>query len=243
MTPTPGLLTRAIRRVLHWRSLRLAVLAIALGACTEAADRPGNPRILTMGDSLLAFHKLTGQSVSHGLETLLQEPVVDRSVSGARFFYILPITGSAGLNITRQFVPGPWEWVVLNGGGNDLLFGCACRGCDRRMNRLISEDGQRGAIPGFISKLRKTGARVIYVGYMRTPGVTSPVERCTDEGDVLEARIGRLAARDPGIHFVSNADLVPDGDRSFHALDLIHPSVKGSRVIAERIARIIAPAD
>jgi acyl-CoA thioesterase-1 len=34
--------------------------------------------------------------------------------------------------------------------------------------------------------------------------------------------------------------LVPHGDRSFHASDMIHPSAKGSAAAAQRIARVIA---
>lgn len=48
-----------------------------------------------------------------------------------------------------------------------------------------------------------------------------------------------MAARDSGVHFISLADLVPHGDRSYHAADMIHPSVKASRAIAARIAAVI----
>jgi len=128
---------------------------------------------------------------------------------------------------------------VLNGGGNDIWMGCGCGPCDGRIGRLISEDGKRGRIPGFVSKLRQTGAQVVFVGYLRTPGVRSPIEGCTDDGDEMDRRLARLAALDRGVHFVSLADLVPHGDRSYHGLDLIHPSVKGSRAIGQRIANLI----
>jgi hypothetical protein len=107
------------------------------------------------------------------------------------------------------------------------------------MDKLISPDGRRGAIPGFVGRLRGEGAQVIYVGYLRTPGVTSPIEGCADEGNELDRRVARLAALDAGVHFLSLADLVPPGDRSYHALDLIHPSAKASAEIGRRIAEII----
>lgn len=223
------------------RFLCVALFTLVLAGCTEAVNQNENPRILLMGDSLLAIHGASGQAVSNAIEAELGEPVVDRAVSGARYFYVLPISGSAGLNITKQFTPGKWDWIVLNGGGNDLLFGCGCGRCGRQMNRLISENGRKGAIPGYVSKLRSTGAKVIYVGYLRTPGVTSPVEHCVDEGNALEGRIAKLAALDAGIHFVSLANLVPYGDRSYHGIDLIHPSIKASRRIGKRIADIIKP--
>jgi lysophospholipase L1-like esterase len=88
-------------------------------------------------------------------------------------------------------------------------------------------------------RLRRTGAKVIWLGYLRSPGFGSPIEGCKDEGDELEARIARMAGLVDGIYFVSNADLVPHGDTSFHGLDRIHPSPKGAQAIAARAADFI----
>ena len=107
------------------------------------------------------------------------------------------------------------------------------------MNKLISKDGRSGEIPRLVSRLRKTGAKVIYVGYLRSPGVGSPIEHCRDEGNELEARIARLAKLDRGITFLSLQDLVPHGDRSYHGMDMIHPSIKGSATIGRMVADII----
>ena len=172
-----------------------------------------------MGDSLLAMHKLAGRSVSASVERELGVRVTDMSVAGARFLYRLPISGALGLNITKQYRKGDWDWVVLNGGGNDLWLGCACMRCAGKMDQ------------------------VIFGGYLRTPGVTSPVEHCTDEGAEMDRRVALLAGLDRGVHFLPLADLVPHGDRSYHGIDLIHPSLKGSRVIGQRIAEIIAAHD
>ena len=107
------------------------------------------------------------------------------------------------------------------------------------MNKLISKDGTRGKIPSLMAKIRRSGAQVAYVGYLRSPGMGSPIEHCKDDGDELEARIAKLAARDEGIHLLSNQDLVKPGDRSYFAFDMIHPSVKASRMIAARLAALI----
>lgn len=204
------------------------------------ADGQAGPRIQVMGDSLFAMHKLAGGSVGTRLRTALDATVVDSSVGGARYLYRLPISGALGLNITKQYRRGHWDWVVLGGGGNDLWLGCGCNRCERKMDRLISEDGRRGVIPGLASRMRHDGAQVLLVGYMRTPGTGSPIEHCADEGDTLDARLARLAGLDAGVHFLSLADMVPHGDLSYHAVDRIHPSFKGSRAIANRIARLIA---
>ncbi len=214
----------------------------------EIVDQPetvsrNNPRILAMGDSMMAWHSVTKKSIAHAVGHTLGEPVASNAVSGARILYNLPISGAAGLKIASQYRKGDWDWVVLNGGGNDIFLGCGCGKCTRKLDKMISEDGKRGAIPMMVQDLRNKGAQVAYVGYLRSPGAWSPIENCRVAGDVLEARIAALAQLDHGIHFVSLTDLVPNGDRSYHAADMIHPSVKGSRAIGQRVAAVIREQD
>lgn len=193
-------------------------------------------RVLVIGDSLMAAHALAGRSVADRLARALGRPVKDRSVLGARMIYKLPITGAMGLSIPAQFRSGDWDWVVMTGGGNDLWLGCGCHKCARKMNRLISKNGTSGEIPKLFARIQKSGAKLVYVGYLRSPGIVTPIESCKDEGDELEARIARLAARVDGLFYLSNQDLVPRGDTSFFAIDGVHPSAKASNAIAQRIA-------
>jgi lysophospholipase L1-like esterase len=217
----------------------LLAIVVAFGlAPTGPAAEPG-PRILVIGDSLLASHSISGRAVADRLQQILRQPVQDHSVAGARMIYNLPISGAMGLSIPKQYRDGDWDWVIVNGGGNDVWLGCGCSKCAGRIDRMIARDGRRGVIPGLVSRIRKSGARVLYLGYLRSPGFDSPIESCKDEGDELEARIARLAALDRGIIFHPITDLVPPGDLSFHAVDRIHPSLKGSTAIARRLARVI----
>ncbi|MFK7939283.1 MAG: SGNH/GDSL hydrolase family protein [Roseovarius sp.] len=217
-------------------------LLFTLAACGEDVSRNDPSRILLMGDSLMATHHGSGKAISHSVEQHLGEQVIDRSVLGARMIYALPISGAAGLNIPKQYRPGKWDWVILNGGGNDLWLGCGCFACASKLNRLISEDGRSGVIPGVVAQARQDGAKVLYVGYLRSPGLGSPIENCKDEGQELERRVQALSKLDSGIEFLSLADLVPYGDRSYHAIDMIHPSVKASQEIGKRIADVIGRA-
>lgn len=219
--------------------LMLALLA----GCGELQGTGEQARILAMGDSMLAWNGTAHQSVSFAIEQELGEPVVDRSVSGAHVLYALPVSGAMGMKISKQYIQGKWDWIVLNGGGNDMWLGCGCVRCDTRIDRMISADGTSGAIAEHVAQLRATGAQVVYVGYLRSPGRNSPIEHCRDEGDKFDSRIARMAAADPGVHFISLADLVPYGDRSYHAFDMIHPSVKGSTAIGRRVARTIDTHD
>ena len=221
--------------------LRLAAVIIALWASAAMASEA--PRILVLGDSFMTSNGSAKASVSHELKRLTGGQVKSRAVAGARFMYAMPVTGALGLNISKQYRSGNWDYVVMNGGGNDLWMGCGCGKCTRRMEKLISADGTVGAIPALAARARAEGAKVIYVGYLRSPGRGSPIEGCKAVGDKLEARVHEMAKRDPGIIYVSLQDMVPDGDGSFHGVDMIHPSPKGSKAAAQRIAAAIQQAN
>jgi hypothetical protein len=213
-------------------------LYILIGVFLASLARADTPRVLAIGDSLMAFHSTSGRSISDYLGRALGIEVRDHSIVGAHMVYKLPLSGAMGMSIPMQF-RGEWDWVVMTGGGNDLWLGCGCHRCDRRMDKLIARDGTRGEIPKLMAKIRQSGAQVVYVGYLRSPELGSPIEHCKDEGDELEARVSALAARVEGVHYVSIQDLVQPGDRSFFALDRIHPSAKASRHIAARVAALI----
>jgi acyl-CoA thioesterase I len=220
------------------RVFRVLILALALAGPGFAEG--AKPSVLVMGDPLMASNRIKGGAVSHAQGKALGTKVVDHSVFGARYFYILPLSGAAGMRIDAQFRGGTWDYVVMNGGGNDILFGCGCGRCNRMLDRLISADGRSGAIPELVSEIRETGARVIYTGYLRTPGVTSPVESCGPVGDRLDLRLAAMAKAMEGVSFLRLADLVKkDGDTSYHAIDLVHPSIKGSRAIAAKVLELM----
>lgn len=223
-----------------FRSLIALLSLFLLVACGEmVTESTKDARILMMGDSMMAANRTAGRSVGVALERDLGAPVIDRSVYAARLLHALPLTGAAGLSIPAQYQKGDWDWVVLNGGGNDLIFGCACGRCDRMVDRLISADATTGAIPDLVRRMQRDGARVLWAGYLRNPGLFTPVRPCKVFGDELDRRLARLDARDPAMVFVPMSDLVPEGDPSLHQQDMIHPSPKGSAAIAARIAAAI----
>lgn len=215
------------------------ILMLAQTAPASARDQM---KVLVMGDSFMTSNGSDGHAVPHALARDLGVTVKSTAVAGARFGYKLPLTGALGFNISKQYRDGNWDYVVMNGGGNDLWLGCGCMRCQKRLNRLISPDGTQGQIPTAVHRARASGARVIYVGYLRSPGLGSPIEHCKKVGAALEARISVMARQDAGVSFVSLADMVPHGDSSFHSSDMIHPSAKGSIAASKRIAAAIRSA-
>lgn len=211
----------------------------------QGVDRDAGPkaRIIAIGDSLMAWNTLAGRSIPQIVANTLGERVETRAVSGAHVIYNLPLTGALGMRIGSQFGPDSPDWVLVTGGGNDLWLGCGCSRCHRRMNRMVSPDGRKGAVPDLMRRIRATGAQVVYIGYLRSPGWNSVIDNCRDEGDAFEARLSVMARQIEGVHFMTNADLVPPNDRSFHAPDGIHPSMKGSTAIGQRAAALIRKLD
>ncbi|GAA6209015.1 hypothetical protein NBRC116601_23080 [Cognatishimia sp. WU-CL00825] len=222
-----------------FRPIYLFFITFFLTSCVTTEVSRNDLRILAMGDSMMAAHRISGRAISDSVARHLGQPVRDRSIVGARMLYALPITGSMGLNISQQYRGEPWDWVIVNGGGNDLWLGCGCNKCDRKMDKLISKDGKHGEIPKLVARMRAAGAQVLWLGYLRSPGVGSPIEGCREEGAALEARISAFAAQTAGMHYMSLADLVPYGDRSYHGIDMIHPSLKASAEIGARAAHFI----
>lgn len=205
------------------------------------------PKILAIGDSLMAWHSASDRSIADVVARELGEPVVNRAVGGAKIIHALPVSGALGFKIASQYAQATKktspEWVIVTGGGNDLFVSCGCGRCERRMARMIDPTGKTGEIPKLISAIRTTGARVIYIGYLRSPGIDSIIDACLPLGNTLEERLSAMAARDKGVTFMSLAALTPDGDRSMHGVDMIHPSRKASRLIGLQVARMIKNLD
>lgn len=224
-----------LRKRVNLRCLTASILCFYLSGAAWAET----PKILVIGDSMMASHRLTHRAISDYIARSLGTSVWDHSVFGARFNYSLPITGALGMDISKQYREGNWDWVVVNGGGNDLLFGCGCLKCSGTISRIISEDGHEGKLPSLVDRIIRNGAKVIYVGYLHSPGVASIVDECKNEDLELQSRIERLARQRSGFIYVPVDELVPYGDRSYHSADMIHPSVKASGIIGYLVANQI----
>lgn len=217
--------------------LKVLVALLALAGCQEQIHANSDARVLAIGDSLMAWNSVSGRSVPHVVEELRGQNVIDRSLVGAL------MTPPDLQTIPDQYVAGDWDWVLVNGGGNDLAFKCGCRKCDGVLDRMVSLDGQRGIVPDLLRKARDGGAQVLYFGYLRSPELTTVIERCKSVGEALDSRIAKLAQSEPGIHFLSMADIVPKGGRGYFDIDTVHPSPKASRAIGRKIASYMNEVD
>mgnify|MGYP002652589428 CR=1 FL=1 len=147
---------------------RLLLCLLALTACMSAPPgaSTGPARILVIGDSLMAWNRLRGASVAKALSAQLGEPVRDNSVSGAvHDLGGKPAAQGSHATIARQYRSGNWDWVVMDGGGNNLLFGCGCSDCGPQLDAAIAAIRAHGW--GVLLYLRQEGRGIGLVNKLR----------------------------------------------------------------------------
>jgi lysophospholipase L1-like esterase len=212
-----------------------------LSSCTGIAPRGGGD-ILVIGDSVMAWNRTSNQAISDVIESKLSRDVVARAVPGAQFDNNSAIASAVGFDIQSQYPEGRWNWVVLNGGANDMGFGdCGCGDCSALVTKLISEDGQSGLIPTFLDGVQRDGAKVLWMGYYNSPGKS--FTGCADDLAALEARIKRNLANRRNGYFLEGEDFVLKSSPSHFAKDDTHPSPVGSAILGTALADIISKAD
>ena len=181
-------------KVLRLRTISLLLAIGVLQACVSqfsGADGPelGNEkqlRILAIGDSLMRWNALSGNSIAQVISKNVNAPVVDRSQVGSGMLFRQNAGQGAAVSIPEQYISKDWDWTIITGGGNDLLLGCGCMACHDTINELVSENARSGKIPDFLRTIRDNGSKILYIGYLRSPGLLTPSEHCKNEGDLLK---------------------------------------------------------
>lgn len=219
------------------RALLAFSFVTILGACSQASKSTGGD-ILIIGDSVMAWNKVDGQDVGSAISSELDRAVVNRAMLGAqvRAGGLAPVVG---LSIPDQLRAGPWNWVIMNGGANDLGISCDCVLCDAEIDALISEDGSVGDIPTLIERAQARGAQVVWLGYYKAPD-TRAFQGCRPGLVEVERRIAVYAEASDGVFFLDAEDVFDLSDRGLFDLDRTHPSARGSAVMGRYIAETIA---
>ena len=208
---------------------------LACGGGEVEGEIPKDATAVVVGDSFLAWNRKEGASVAQLLDERLDASVGDAAVSGAVF------TSVGAEPDIRDQVPDDrtWDWVVFDGGGNDLNDECSCSGCADVLDDLIAEDGT-GAIPAFVDQLNGQGTKVVMFSYPNLPPTAS--FGFADCSAVFDAYRTRLLASDdtrPEFWVVDGRQVIDRDDLSFFDDDHVHPSIKGSEAVADAVAEVI----
>ena len=191
---------------------------------------------------MLEWQAIRGQSIPQVLARKSDYTVKNRAASGASF-----ARGSDPSDprkaIVAQYEPGSWDWVIVNGGANDLLFGCGCATCKRKLNQIISEDAKSGILPDLISRIRADGARVLIMGYYQGNARPNLFSRCERVVKELVGRQRILAKQEDGVEFMSPTPAVDPQNRSHFAFDGVHLSIRGTRRVGALLAKTLEQLD
>jgi acyl-CoA thioesterase-1 len=236
-------------------ALILAAASLATGCyedlCPELETLPDAeaPTVLAVGDSIMAMNGQLCQGVAGHAALAMDRAVRDQSLGGRRLDH-----PDSDDDITGQYLEGPWEWVVMTGGGNDLLQECGCnveghdeQACMDVMDSLLDLDAGTGELPDFLAMVRADEANtatVLLLGYYPfTEGSLANFDGCNAYLPELNARYQALAEREEDLVFLPTAELMDlDAHPERIWLDGIHPSVEGSTALGELVAEhILAP--
>ncbi len=201
-------------------------LSLLLAAPVQAQD------IIAIGDSIMDWNG--AQSIPAQLSRELGVPVDDRSLSGSQVragFW----NRRQGLDIRAQLGGDRPDIVVMTGGGNDLGEGCGCReGCAEEVEALLTDDGG-GAFGDFLSDVVADGTQVFVLGYPDPPVGGNDFSGCVADLRVLADRLDAME----GVTLVPVHQVIDPADMSFYDADRVHPSIRGSSVMAELLASAI----
>lgn len=194
--------------------------------------------ILVIGDSFLEWQSIKRASIPHVVAKELKRDVENRAASGAKM-YLSGAEGNPRSVIPSQYTKGDWNWVVINGGANDLFVKCGCNRCNKVLDRIITKDGKQGVLADLVTRIRKDGPQVAILSYYQgnqNPNLFSKCERVVKE---LTNRQRTLAARLRGVDLVRSKPAIDPTNRSHFALDGVHLSRKGSRRVGILLARTL----
>ena len=109
------------------------MLLLTFLACAEPYRGDiDNAELYTVGDSILDWFVGQG-SVPEVVGETLDRSVYNAAIAGSHF---LDDEG-----IPAQYQDGPWGWLIMDGGANDLNDRCRCGDCDDVLDSILSEDG------------------------------------------------------------------------------------------------------
>lgn len=219
----------------------LIAFVLMISACSPLPGTQSGVNIVMVGDSVLSWNRSSNNTVGDHLSREIGRPVINFAIPASRISQPNPFMQFTRMQIDNQLDGRAAEWIVMNGGANDVYFECLCLRCQTTVEELITANGT-GQLPDLMAQARDTGAKVMYVGYHRTGGLGSAFDRCSNELTIIERRVREFAAEHNGIYYVDMRTVFPPKDRDYYDWDNIHPSPKGSAAIAERLARAMQDA-
>ena len=214
----------------------LSLCAFVLFACGALRGAPPEgTRLIAVGDSILDWNRAEDADIPLLVSQRTGLPAFNAAISGAEFV--------GRFAIPNQLPEGDWEWLLLDGGGNDLTGHCGSpAAAEVVLDQLIDDEDLSGAYAEFLTPITNTGTRVIIMGYAPISVAGGPFAPCEFALNDLRSRQAAFAASDPMITFVDVRDVITPDNLAAYDPDLIHPSPAGGALMADLIAQTIENA-
>ena len=208
------------------------------------------PAILAIGDSILAAHNGLCQSAPHHGGIEVERHVENRAIIGSR---MSSVEGSPFDIPNRYLEGGAWEFVVIDGGANDLYAECGCGvpdgdpipDCSGVVDGIVDLQGQSGEMIDMLEDIRSdpaNDATMVLVGYYTLPDdAGSDWDGCNDAMGELSARYQIVADAAADVEFVdptATMDFIANPD--FFMPDNVHPSTYGADAMGDLFAPLFA---
>ncbi len=227
----------------------LVLLSFVFVACAEdetfepeESFVEGELRILAIGDSFMAWNREDGTSIADVIAYELDAEVENLAVSGS--YLTNQLADAEEMDIRLQYVADDWDWVVMDGGGNDFNDECGCDACETTLDSIISDSGAAGALPEFVEEMMEAGPQVVFISYYDVPeDAPDTFPQCRDIMQTYDERLALLAAQLPSFYVVDAEDVIQPSNLEFYDDDFLHPSQLGSEVIGEMVADLIRSHD
>lgn len=214
-----------------------------LVSCGE--DRSALPtqgRLLAIGDSVLSFHGDDDAPILAALE--LGYAAANESAAGAWVAHPQGRSTAWPVDVRSQYDRAPslrYDWVIVNGGSNDLSRSCACRACETTLEQLVGADGRSGHLPELADRIRADGAQIVFVGYFDVqPWSVTDATACNSIFNELDGRVRQMAEARDGVWFLDASDVITTDRIELYHPDGRHTSVRGSQLLGRELAELIA---
>ena len=207
----------------------MLAMALWMGCIEEDRGSIEDSTIYAIGDSVMEWNIGNG-SIPEVVGELLGQPAYNAAIGGS-----MMSTGE-DWSIPNQYESGNWDWVIVDGGANDLNELCGCGPCETVQADIAD------AYRSLVESIRAEDIRVVIWGYYGIPTEAPEFGNCNDSIDELSQMQSDLADEEEGVYWVSGKVDITGEDFSYYDDDLIHPSVAGSRKIAEQIVGAIQSA-
>ena len=199
--------------------------------------------IFVTGDSAFRWNHLSNRSAADVLEAEIGRPVYSAARTGDLMTKapqcVLPgwCVSAQATSIPQRYIAGNWQWVVVNGGINDLWKRCECGDCQETLNQIEQ------SLTDFVLRRVEEGHRVMIWSYYSLPSGPFGADACNLALQQLSERQRALARTSDKIFWVDGTQALDPSNHQHYFLDKVHPSVLGSRRIGEQLARAILAAE